>query len=752
MKIACLGGGPGGLYAAILMKKAEPHADIAVYERNRTGDTFGFGVVFSDATLANLGEADGESYAEIRRHFAHWDDIDIHVKGEVLSSTGHGFCGCPRKVLLNILQARAAALGVRLLFEHPFDDIAPFADCDLVVAADGVNSSLRRKYAEAFEPHAESGANRFIWLGTRARFPAFTFIFKENEHGLWRVHAYQYAAGEATFIVECTAETFAKSGLADDDEAGALAYCERLFARELGGAALLPNRSIWRNFPEVRTGRWHFGKVVLLGDAAHTAHFSIGSGTKLAMEDAIALSAALARHAGDVPAALLAYEAAQRPEVEAVQRAARVSQRWFEESERYHAHLEPLEFAFSLLTRSLRISHESLKLRDAAFVAAVDRWYAAKAANQSGVNIPTAPPPPPMFTPFRLREMVLQNRVVVSPMCQYSAADGTVGDWHLVHLGSRALGGAGLVMSEMTDVSPEARITPGCAGMWKPEHAAAWRRIVEFVHRGSFAKIGLQLAHAGRKGATRLSWEGADEPLAAAAWPLLAPSPIPYLAESQVPRAMTSTDMEKVCRDFVASALLAEEAGFDLLELHFAHGYLLSSFLSPLTNRREDAYGGSLENRMRFPLEVFAAVRAAWPAAKPISVRISATDWVPGGFAGGDAVRLAAALKALGCDIVNVSAGQVVPEQAPAYGRLFQTPFSERVRLEAGIPTMTVGNISTFEDVNGVLAAGRADLCVLARAHLYDPYWTRHMAAKQGYAIAWPKPYHTIDGYEPRFM
>jgi anthraniloyl-CoA monooxygenase len=755
MKIACLGGGPGGLYSAILLKKALPEAEIAVHERNRPDDTFGFGVVFSDATLANLGEADAESYAEIRRHFAHWDDIHVHLKGGLWRSTGHGFCGCSRQVLLDILQARARTLGVELAFQREFDGIEEFRDRDLIIAADGVNSGIRKRHARHFAPEIDFRPNRFIWLGTTFRFPAFTFIFKENEHGLWRVHAYQYQDGMATFIVECTDETFRRTGLDPEDEDGAVAYCERLFARELDGHALLKNRSIWRSFPNLRTEHWHFGNVVLIGDAAHTAHFSIGSGTKLAMEDAIALSRAVAAQPGDIPAALAAYEAQHRPEVETVQRAAAVSERWFEESERYYHRLEPIQFVFSLLTRSLRISHENLKLRDPALVARVDRWFAEKAANQSGVNAPpsrSGAAPPPMFTPLRLRGMVLSNRVVVSPMCQYSAEDGTINDWHLVHLGSRAMGGAGLVIGEMTDVSREGRITPGCAGMYKPEHVAAWRRVVAFVHRHTPARIGMQLAHAGRKASTRLGWEGYDEPLAEGGWPIMAPSPIPYFPHSPVPREMSRADMETVREDFVRAAAMAEEAGFDLLEIHFAHGYLLSSFLSPLTNRRTDEYGGALENRMRFPLEVFAAVRGAWPAEKPISVRISATDWAEGGFDGADAVALAAALKALDCDIVDVSAGQVVPWQRPVYGRLFQTPFSDRVRLEAGIPTMTVGNISTYEDVNSVLAAGRADLCVLARAHLYDPYWTRHMATKQGYDLPWPKPYRTIDGYEPRFM
>ncbi|HYB11330.1 MAG TPA: bifunctional salicylyl-CoA 5-hydroxylase/oxidoreductase [Alphaproteobacteria bacterium] len=752
MKIACLGGGPGGLYFAILMKKALPEAEITVYERNRADDTFGFGVVFSDATLANLGDADVESYAEIRRHLAHWDDIHVHLKGEVLRSTGHGFCGCSRKVLLNVLQERAAGLGVKLAFQHEFDGIESFADCDLVVAADGVNSTIRRKYAARFEPEIDFRPNRFIWLGTTYRFPAFTFIFKENAHGLWRVHAYQYEAGKATFIVECTEETFVNAGLDPNDEDAAIAYCEVLFKDELDGHRLLKNRSIWRNFPNVRNGRWHFDNVVLIGDGVHTAHFSIGSGTKLAMEDAIALHEAMVAHPGEVRAALASYEAKHRPEVETVQRAALVSLKWFEETERYYRTLEPLQFAFSLLTRSLRISHENLKLRDPAFVGKVDRWFAEKAGNQSGLNVAADSPPPPMFTPIKLRDMVLQNRVVVSPMCQYSAQDGLIDDWHLVHLGSRALSGAGLIITEMTDVSAEGRITPGCAGLYKPEHVAAWRRVVAFVHKHSFAKIGMQLAHAGRKGSTKVGWEGYDEPLDDGNWPIIAPSPIPYFGNSQVPREMTRADMDKVRDDFLRAAAMAEEAGFDLIELHFAHGYLLSTFLSPLTNRRHDEYGGSIENRMRYPLEVFDAVRKVWPAEKPISVRISATDWVRGGFDGEDAVTLGAHLKAHGCDIVDVSAGQVVPDQQPVYGRLFQTPFSDRVRLEAGIPTMTVGNISTFEDVNSVLAAGRADLCVLARAHLYDPYWTRHMATKQGYHIPWPKPYLTVEDYEPRFM
>ncbi|MFQ5972973.1 MAG: bifunctional salicylyl-CoA 5-hydroxylase/oxidoreductase [Alphaproteobacteria bacterium] len=749
MKITCLGGGPAGLYFAILMKKALPRSEIRVIERNRPDDTFGFGVVFSDATLESFEGADAPTHDAITQSFAHWDDIDIHFKGRILSSTGHGFSGMSRKVMLSILQSRCAELGVEMRFETEFTDPERFRDSDMVLAADGVNSLVRDFYGEHFRPEVEFRPNRFVWLGTTREFPAFTFYFKENEHGLWRVHAYRYMKGYSTFIVECTEDTFARSGLAPEDEDATVAYMEELFGDELDGHPLLKNRSHWRNFPIVSCGSWHHENVVLVGDAAHTAHFSIGSGTKLAMEDTIALAEAVLAN-GDVATALAAYDEARRPAVESLQRAARTSLSWFEETERYYDKLEPIQFGFSLLTRSLRISHENLRLRDPDYVSRIDTWFAEQAANQSGVNVPLAPAPPPMFTPFRLRDMTLKNRVVVSPMCQYSAEDGTINDWHLVHLGSRAMGGAGLVITEMTDVSREGRISPGCTGMYKPEHVGAWRRVVDFVHRFSNARIGLQLAHAGRKASTRLGWEGHNVPLEDGNWPIMAPSPIPYASENQLPREMTRADMDHVRDDFVRAAEMGEEAGFDMLEIHFAHGYLLSTFLSPLTNRRADVYGGSLENRLRYPLEVFDAVRAVWPQHKPISVRISATDWKEGGSTAADAVDISAALKGRGCDIVDVSAGQVVADQKPRYGRLFQTPFSDRVRLEVGMPTMTVGAISSYEDVNSILAAGRADLCVLARAHLYDPYWTRHAAYAQGYAMPWPDPYATINDYTPR--
>ncbi len=751
MDITVIGGGPAGLFFSLLMKRRDPGHRIRVLERNGPDDTFGWGVVFSDETLNNIAAADPESYAEITRSFAHWDAIDVHYQGEVLTSRGHGFSGLARKRLLHILQERARGLGVELGFRQEASDVAALRSADLVRAADGANIVVRQHYAGEFGPAIDWRPNKFIWLGTTRRFDAFTFFFKADAHGLWRVHAYQFDAGHGTFIVETTERAWRSAGLEQASEDDTIAFCETLFAEELQGHKLLKSRAIWRSFPTVRNQRWWFANVALIGDAAHTAHFSVGSGTKLAMEDAIVLADALTRTPGDVPAALTQYEAARRPEVEALQRAAQASLAWFEDAERYFGRLEPLEFAASLLTRSLRITHENLKLRDPDFVQRIDRRFAAKAANQSGVNVPAEPAPPPMFTPFRLRDLVLQNRVVVSPMCQYSAEDGMPDDWHLVHLGSRAVGGAALVMAEMTDVSRDGRISPGCTGLYKPEHAQGWKRIVDFVHRSSPAKIGIQLAHAGRKASTRRLWEGDNEPLPQGNWPIIAPSPVPYLPHSQVPRAMDRADMDRVRDDFVRAAALAEEAGFDLLELHFAHGYLLASFLSPLTHRRDDEFGGSIANRLRYPLEVFDAVHAVWPRQKPMSVRISGTDWMPDGFTPADAVAVARALKAHHCDIVDVSAGQTVPEQQPVYGRLFQTPFADRVRHEAEIPTMTVGNISSYADVNSILVAGRADLCVLARAHLYDPYWTRHAAYEQGYPLPWPDQYASIQRYTPRF-
>ena len=749
MKIVSIGGGPAGLYFAILMKKSDPAHDILVLERNRLDDTFGFGVVFSEATQENLQQADPETFDAMARQSARWDDIDIHYQDGVIRSTGHGFSGLSRRAMLEILATRAQALGVAIEIGTDVHDLNPYLDANLVLAADGANSIVRERFAEHFRPTIDWRPNRFVWLGTTRPFPAFTFYFKRDRHGWWRVHAYQYERGHSTFIVEAREATWRAACLDRATEQETVAFCEELFAEELEGHRLEQNRSVWRSFGTVKNERWHHRNVVLLGDAAHTAHFSVGSGTKLAMEDAIVLARAIGQHP-DLPQALVAYESERRPAVESLQRAAQVSLEYFENTERY-MQLEPVQFAFNLLTRSLRITHDNLKVRDPRFVARVDRWFAGQAAIQAKVAVPLDPPPPPLFTPFRLRELELENRAVVSPMCQYSAEDGTPNDWHLVHLGTRAIGGAALVFTEMTDVTREGRISPGCTGMYKPEHVEAWKRIVDFVHTHSRARIGMQLGHAGPKGSTQFLWEADNEPLPVGNWPIMAASPIPYFPHSQIPKEMDRQDMAEVRDAHARAAQMAEEAGFDILELHFAHGYLLASFISPLTNRRRDEYGGALANRMRFPLEVFDAVRAVWPAAKPISVRISAVDWAPGGMESPDAVEVARALQAHGCDILDVSAGQTVADQRPVYGRLFQTPFADRIRHEAGMPVMTVGNISSYTDVNTILAAGRADLCVLARAHLWDPYWTRHAARELGWPVHWPDQYETLDVYKPRF-
>jgi anthraniloyl-CoA monooxygenase len=650
--------------------------------------------------------------------------------------------------LLETLAARALELGVDVRAESDVVDPESL-EADLVVGADGVNSAVRETWRDDFGPTIDWRPNKFVWMGTTRPFDAFTFDFREDAHGLWRLHAYRYSPDRSTFIVETTDATLARSGLAGGSEAETIAHCEALFADRLEGHRLIANRSIWRSFPTLTCAQWSRRHVVLIGDAAHTAHFSVGSGTKLAMEDGIALAAALAREP-DVPAALAAYEAGRRPEVESLQRAAWASLQWFEGTERY-MHTEPLQFAFNLLTRSLRITHEDLKHRDPAFTARVDRWFATEAGKQSGADVPLDPAPPPMFTPFRLRELLLPNRIVVSAMCQYLAEDGMPNEWHFVHLGSRAVGGAGLVMAEMTDVSAEGRISPGCAGLYRDEHVEGWRRIVEFAHRWSPAKIGIQLGHAGRRGSTMLAWEGEDAPLESGGWEVLSPSPIPWSERSPVPRAMDRRDMDAVVKDHVRAAERAREAGFDLLEIHMAHGYLLASFISPLTNVRRDEYGGSVADRMRFPLEVLDAVRAAWPAERPLAVRISAVDWAPGGQEIEDSLEVARLLKAHGVDLVDVSAGQTVPFAKPRYGRQFQTPFADRIRHEVEVPTMAVGNISSYMDVNTILAAGRADLCALARAHLWDPYWARNAAWRSGYRLPWPDPYSTLDRYTPRF-
>jgi anthraniloyl-CoA monooxygenase len=739
MKIAIVGGGPAGLYFSILIKKQRPDAQVTVFERNRADDTFGFGVVFSDETLDNFQKHDPESYRDIARAFAYWDDIAIHFKGDVHRIGGNGFCGCARRTLLMILQKRARALGVRLTFEADVDADTALADANLVVIADGSNSRFREQHARHFGTEIDVRPNKFAWMGSTCLLDAFTFVFQETEWGRFIAHAYQYETGGSTWIFETDPETFARAGLDRLSESESARLMERTFASYLKGHPLQTNRSIWRNFSMIRNTRWVLGNRVLLGDAKATAHFSIGSGTKLAMEDAIALADAFAKESS-IADALARFETGRREEVEKTQHAADVSLVWFEHLSRFWD-FEPIQFAFGVMTRAKAITYDNLRLRAPEFVAAVDRHFAAGAREHDpAVDVDT--PTVPMFQPFRLRGMTLKNRVVVSPMDMYSAENGMPNDWHLVHYGARATGGAGLMFTEMTCVSAEARITPGCTGLWNGEQEQAWKRIVDYVHANSETRFCLQLGHSGRKGATRLMWDGMDRPLSDGAWEIWSASPLPYYPESQVPRELTRDGMDEIKAQFVEATIRGNRAGFDMLELHCAHGYLLASFLSPLTNIRTDSYGGSLENRLRFPLEVFDAMRRVWPSQKPMSVRISATDWAGGGISEAESVAIAKTFAAHSADLVDVSTGQTVADSEPVYGRMFQTPFSDRIRNEANVATMCVGAITTADQINTILAAGRADLVALGRPHLVDPFFTMKAAAWYGAtSVACPPQY-----------
>jgi anthraniloyl-CoA monooxygenase len=751
MRIVCIGGGPAGLYFGLLMKKFRPEHEVTVIERNKPYDTFGWGVVFSDAMMTAMRAADPESAAEIADAFNHWDDIELVFKGSRQRTSGHGFIGIGRKQLLNILQRRCEVLGVELKFEHDVNSDLEFPEADLVVAADGFNSKIRHRYADQFRPDLLVRPNRYIWLGVAKAFDAFTFDFRKTEHGWFQAHIYKFDRETSTFIVETTDEAFEAHGLGELDQDGSIAFCEKLFAETLDGAKLMTNArhirgSAWLNFNRLICGQWSCfngrSHVVLVGDSAHTAHFAIGSGTKLALDDAIELARQFdARgHAVErIPETLAAYEEIRRVDVARIQNAARNAMEWFEVvGRRYADSLEPPQFFYSMLTRSQRISHENLRLRDKVWLEGYERWFARK----TGVSLnDNERAPPPMLTPYRVRGLTLKNRVVVSPMAMYSATDGLIDDFHLAHLGARALGGAGLVFAEMTCVSPDARITPGCLGLWSDRQESQWKRAVDLIH-GAGAKAGIQLGHAGRKGSTKVAWEGIDHPLETGGWELISASAVSYLSNGRIPKAMTRDDMDRVRDDFIAATRRAAAAGCDWLELHCAHGYLLSSFLSPLSNWRNDEYGGERFNRARYPLEVFRAMRAAWPADRPMSVRLSCHDWTPGGNTPEDATFFAELFKEAGADLVDCSSGQVSKAERPVYGRMFQTPFSDKIRNEAHVDTIAVGAISEADHVNSIVAAGRADLCAIARPHLADPAWTLHEVAKIGVAdIAWPKQY-----------
>ena len=746
MKISVIGGGPGGLYYALLTKKRNPECEIDIFEQNRADDTFGFGVVFSDETLDEFLAADPESYDLIRESFAWWGDIVIEHKGKRTIVGGNGFAGCSRQTLLTMLQDRCAQVGVNMHFSQAIDDAAFEEKCetsDLVVLADGINSAFRKKYEKDFGVKTEEKRNKFTWLGSTRPLDAFTFFFKETEHGHFCAHTYQYEEGRSTWVVETTPECWAACGFEGKSEAETARYLENVFEQELEGHKFLTNRSMWRNFPKITCESWNHKNMVMIGDNKATAHWSIGSGTKLAMECAIALSDATVEHGRDIEKIFAQYEDERRTPVEITQHNAEVSLRWFENMP-LHWDKDHFAFAFSVMSRGKSVTWDNLKLRDAKFLEDAEQEYYARYKHETGRDV-AADKPTPMFTPFTLRDMRLENRVVMAPMAQYCAEDGNLTDWHFTHYTARAIGGAGLIFTEMTCPTDDARITTGCAGLWSDEQESQWKRIVDFIHETSDTKIALQLGHAGRKGSTKTPELGMDMPMDEGNWPLISASPIPYIdGTSQIPAEITREKMDEIRETFVAAANRGQNAGFDMLELHCAHGYLLASFLSPLTNQRTDDYGGSVENRVKFPLEMFKALRAVWPNEKPMSVRLSSSDWADGGLTLDDLKVVAQTFKDAGVDIIHTSSGETVKWQKPVFGRMWQTPFAEFVKQHVDIPTIAVGDITLPEQINTIICDERADLCALARPHLNNPFFTRQAAGHYGVrkvgnkAMGWP--------------
>lgn len=732
MKITVIGGGPGGLYFSILTKKAMPHCQIDIYERNKPDDSFGFGVVFSDETLGEFLKRDMQSYELIRSKFAYWDDIIVARDGESVNIAGNGFCGCSRKTLLQLLQQRCVEEGVNLHFEQNVDDLSRFADSDIILASDGIASAIRTKHENEFGTKIELKKNRFVWLGSTKPLDAFTYFFRSTPHGTIVAHSYQYEEGMSTWIFECSDETWQKHGFEVTNEEDTMAKIAEIFKEELDGHPLISNKSHWRKFPHVTNEKWYHNNIVLLGDAKATAHYSIGSGTKLAMDCAIGLSDAVIANPNNVQAAFEQYDKTRRNTVEMIQYAAVVSLDWFENMDRHMQH--PFQqFAFGCMTRSKKVTYENLRLRDSSFTDKVleefNDNYNVNIKNQSAA-----------FSKFKLRKLELPNRIVMAPMGQYSAVDGEVSDWHLVHYGSRATGGVGLIITEMTAISETGRITEGCAGIYNAEQLNQWKKITDFIHNNTSTKIAIQLGHSGRKGATKKPWEG-NGPMETP-WNLISASPIPFNENFATPKEMTLEDMEEIKSQFIQATKNADEAGFDMIELQAHHGFLLASFLSPLTNIRTDEFGGSIENRLKYPLEVFKAIRDVFPTEKPISVRISATDWAENGISEQEVIAIATAFKAAGADIINVSTGNTVAGQKTLTGRMWQTPFSDAVRNTVHIPTITAGYIQDIDQINTILLNGRADLVALGRPLLLDANFVRNAQAyEQFQANDIPNPY-----------